>query len=167
MYLLRDEYVFDLEKPVVVEVPQAGHATYVFSKPPDVGHWIWLYAKTTRQDVRSTVTTSLNRSIFSVESSTAEPNPNGCANSACALAKHPTHLSKKRLLNRSYATERFSPDPTTTSTMGVSRQPARSTRLQYSSLVFTWTKGSRQVVTMLMELRDQCNSQADRIPGVH
>lgn len=52
MYLLRDEYVFDLEKPVVVEVPQAGHATYVFSKPPDVGHWIWLYAKTTRQDVR-------------------------------------------------------------------------------------------------------------------
>ena len=52
MHLLRDEYVFDLEKAVVVEVPQAGHAIYVFSKPPDVGHWIWLYAKTTRQDVR-------------------------------------------------------------------------------------------------------------------
>ena len=41
---------------MVVEVPQAGHATYVFSKPPDVKGWVWQYAKTTRQDVR------LNRS---------------------------------------------------------------------------------------------------------
>lgn len=52
MYLFRDEYIFDLEKAVVVEVPQAGHATYVFSKPPDVRSWVWQYAKTTRQDVR-------------------------------------------------------------------------------------------------------------------
>lgn len=52
MYLFRDEYIFDLEKAVVVEVPQAGHATYVFSKPPDVKSWVWQYAKTTRQDVR-------------------------------------------------------------------------------------------------------------------
>jgi hypothetical protein len=33
-------------------VPQAGHATYVFSKPSDVKHWVWQYAKTTRQDIR-------------------------------------------------------------------------------------------------------------------
>ena len=39
-------------RSVVVEVPQAGHATYVFSKPPDVKHWVWQYAKTTRQDIR-------------------------------------------------------------------------------------------------------------------
>jgi hypothetical protein len=37
---------------VVVEVPQAGHATDVFSKPSDVKSWAWQYAKTTRQDVR-------------------------------------------------------------------------------------------------------------------
>jgi len=37
---------------VVVEVPQAGHATYVFSKPPDVKSWVWQYANTTRRDVR-------------------------------------------------------------------------------------------------------------------
>lgn len=52
MYLFRNEYIFDLEKAVVVEVPQAGHATYVFSKPPDVKSWVWQYAKTNRQDVR-------------------------------------------------------------------------------------------------------------------
>lgn len=52
MYLFRDEYIFDLQKVVVVEVPQAGHATYVFSKPPDVKTWVWQYAKTTRQAVR-------------------------------------------------------------------------------------------------------------------
>jgi hypothetical protein len=52
MFLFRDEYIFDLEKTVVVEVPQAGHATYVFSKPAAITDWVWQYAKTTRQDIR-------------------------------------------------------------------------------------------------------------------
>src|SRR6202171_6210398 len=52
MYVFRDEYIFDLEKSVVVEVPQAGHATYVFAKPADAKQWVWQYAKTTRQDIR-------------------------------------------------------------------------------------------------------------------
>jgi hypothetical protein len=52
MYVFRDEYIFDLEKSIVVEVPQAGHATYVFTKPADVKQWVWEYAKTTRQDIR-------------------------------------------------------------------------------------------------------------------
>ncbi len=52
MFLFRDEYIFDLEKSVVVEVPQAGHATYVFAKPADVTDWVWQYAKTSRQDIR-------------------------------------------------------------------------------------------------------------------
>jgi hypothetical protein len=52
MYVFRDEYIFDLEKSVIVEVPQAGHATYVFKKTDDVKQWVWQYAKTTRQDIR-------------------------------------------------------------------------------------------------------------------
>lgn len=51
MYLFRDEYIFDLEKCVVVEVPQAGHATYVFAKPARFQEFVWQYAKTTRQDI--------------------------------------------------------------------------------------------------------------------
>jgi hypothetical protein len=52
MYVFREEYIFDLEKAIVVEVPQAGHATYVFEKPTDVKQWVWRYAETTRQDIR-------------------------------------------------------------------------------------------------------------------
>jgi hypothetical protein len=52
MFLFRDEYIFDFEKSVVVEVPQAGHATYVFAKPADVTEWVWQYAKASRQDIR-------------------------------------------------------------------------------------------------------------------
>jgi curved DNA-binding protein CbpA len=51
MYLFRDEYIFDLERCVVVEVPQAGHATYVFAKPSRLQEFVWQYAKTTRQDI--------------------------------------------------------------------------------------------------------------------
>jgi hypothetical protein len=51
MYLFRDEYIFDLERCVVVEVPQAGHATYVFPKPSRLQEFIWQYAKTTRQEI--------------------------------------------------------------------------------------------------------------------
>ena len=32
--------------------PQAGHATYVFTKPDNVKRWVWQCAKTTRQDIR-------------------------------------------------------------------------------------------------------------------
>jgi hypothetical protein len=52
MFVFRDEYIFDLERSVVVEMPKAGHATYVFAKPGDVGEWVWDYAKTTRHDIR-------------------------------------------------------------------------------------------------------------------
>jgi hypothetical protein len=52
IYLFRDEYIFDLEHAVAVEVPQAGHATYLFGKPANLGDWVWDYAKTTRQDIR-------------------------------------------------------------------------------------------------------------------
>ncbi len=52
MYVFREEYIFDLEKVIVVEVPQAGHATYVFEKPADIKGWVWRYAETTKQDIR-------------------------------------------------------------------------------------------------------------------
>jgi hypothetical protein len=51
VYLFREEYIFDLEKCVVVEVPQAGHATYVFAKPARLDEFVWQYAKSTRQDI--------------------------------------------------------------------------------------------------------------------
>jgi hypothetical protein len=52
MFVFRDEYIFDLEKSVAVEMPKAGHATYVFAKPSNLAAWVWDYAKTTRHDIR-------------------------------------------------------------------------------------------------------------------
>jgi hypothetical protein len=51
MYLFRDEYIFDLSSAVVVEIPQAGHATYVFEKPERLDEWMKKYVKTTRQAI--------------------------------------------------------------------------------------------------------------------
>jgi len=61
MYLFRDEYIFDL-RAVVVEIPQAGHATYVFQKPERLDEWVKKYVRTTRQEIlanRNSVAESL------------------------------------------------------------------------------------------------------------
>ena len=52
IYLFRDEYIFDLEKAVVVETPQLGHATYVFAKPRNLDSFLALYTKITKDDIR-------------------------------------------------------------------------------------------------------------------
>jgi hypothetical protein len=52
IYLFRGEYIFDLEKAVVVEAPQLGHATYVFAKPRSMEGFLVLYTKITKEDVR-------------------------------------------------------------------------------------------------------------------
>jgi hypothetical protein len=52
IYLFRDEYVFDVEKAVVVETPQLGHATYVFAKPSRMESFLALYTKTTKNNIR-------------------------------------------------------------------------------------------------------------------
>jgi hypothetical protein len=52
VYLLRDEYIFELEKAVVVETPQLGHATYVFAKPRDMDNFLARYTKTTKTGIR-------------------------------------------------------------------------------------------------------------------
>ena len=52
IYLLRDEYIFDVEKAVVVETPQLGHATYVFAKPRSMDSFLAMYTKITKDDIR-------------------------------------------------------------------------------------------------------------------
>jgi hypothetical protein len=52
IYLFRNEYIFDVEKAVVVETPQLGHATYVFCKPRSVESFLGLYTKITKDDIR-------------------------------------------------------------------------------------------------------------------
>jgi len=52
IYLFRCEYTFDLEHAIVVEVPQPGHATYVFAKPDDLSAFLAVYADTTKEDIR-------------------------------------------------------------------------------------------------------------------
>lgn len=52
LFLFRDEYIFQLGRTVVAEVPQLGHATYVFAKPADMREFMRRYASTTRDDIR-------------------------------------------------------------------------------------------------------------------
>ena len=53
VYLFRDEYIFDLERAAVAEIPCAGHATYVFAKSTGVTEFVDRYATTTRRDIRA------------------------------------------------------------------------------------------------------------------
>jgi hypothetical protein len=52
IYLFRDEYLFDVEKAVVVETPQLGHATYLFAKPGSMESFLAQYTKTTKNNIR-------------------------------------------------------------------------------------------------------------------
>jgi hypothetical protein len=52
IYLFRDEYIFDLEKAVVAETPQLGHATYIFTKPNNMEGFLATYTKITKGDIR-------------------------------------------------------------------------------------------------------------------
>ena len=52
IYLFREEYIFDVERAVVVETPQLGHATYVFAKPRSMDSFLALYTKITKDDIR-------------------------------------------------------------------------------------------------------------------
>lgn len=51
LYLFRSEYIFDLERAVVVETPQLGHATYLFSKPPSMAEFLAAYSLVGREDI--------------------------------------------------------------------------------------------------------------------
>jgi hypothetical protein len=52
VYLFRNEYIFDLERAVVAETPQLGHATYVFAKPRNRDIFLALYTRATKSDIR-------------------------------------------------------------------------------------------------------------------
>jgi hypothetical protein len=52
MYLFRAEYIMELEHAIIVEVPEVGHATYVFAKLNNIDLFARLYAKTTKDDIR-------------------------------------------------------------------------------------------------------------------
>jgi hypothetical protein len=51
LYLFRAEYIFDLETLIVVETPQLGHATYLFSKSSTMHDFLKLYSSTTREEI--------------------------------------------------------------------------------------------------------------------
>jgi len=52
LYLFRSEYIFDLETVVIVETPQLGHATYLFSKPASMTEFLAIYGSVTKDDIR-------------------------------------------------------------------------------------------------------------------
>ncbi len=52
IYLFRSEYIFDLERAAIVETPQLGHATYLFSKPPSMSEFLAIYRSVTKEDIR-------------------------------------------------------------------------------------------------------------------
>jgi len=52
IYLLRDEYIFELEKVVVVETPRLGNATYLFTKPQRMDAFLAAYTRVSKDDIR-------------------------------------------------------------------------------------------------------------------
>lgn len=51
LYLFRSEYIFD-GRAVIVETPQLGHATYLFSRPASMTDFLALYSRVTKDDIR-------------------------------------------------------------------------------------------------------------------
>ena len=51
-YLFGREFLFVLPNVVISEIPQAGHATYVFAKPQSLDAFMRRYGGTTRDDIR-------------------------------------------------------------------------------------------------------------------
>ncbi len=51
LYLFRSEYIFDLERGMVIETPELGHATYVFAKPESTAAFLADYAGITKEDI--------------------------------------------------------------------------------------------------------------------
>ena len=52
LYLFREEYIFDLESAIVAEIPQLGHATYVFAKRRSIEEFLAGYIRTSKEDIR-------------------------------------------------------------------------------------------------------------------
>ena len=63
-YLFRSEYIFDLEGAVVVETPQLGHATYLFSKPASLTEFLSIYSRLTKDEIRHNCNNAAERLGF-------------------------------------------------------------------------------------------------------
>lgn len=51
LYLFRAEYIFQLERAVVVETPQLSHATYLFARPSSMVEFLATYRQVAREDI--------------------------------------------------------------------------------------------------------------------
>lgn len=51
VYLFRSEYIFDCESAVLVETPQLGHATYLFSKPASMRDFLAIYSRAAHKEI--------------------------------------------------------------------------------------------------------------------
>jgi hypothetical protein len=51
-FLFRNEYLFLWPNVLIAEVPEKGHATYLFAKPECMDSFLSGYSKTTREDIR-------------------------------------------------------------------------------------------------------------------
>ena len=52
IYLFREEYIFEVEKALVVETPQLGHASYIFAKPRSMESFLALYTTSSKEHIR-------------------------------------------------------------------------------------------------------------------
>ena len=93
MYLFRDEYIFQLPRAIVAEVPQLGHATYIFARAGDVREFVnQLLPKPPETTFARTETTWPNNSVSSDGSCTAVIPEPGIGNCAVESAKQWTTL---------------------------------------------------------------------------
>ena len=53
VYLFRNEYLFVFDRTVVSEIPQAGHASYIFHPSTSLDAFLRSYAQTTRHAIRT------------------------------------------------------------------------------------------------------------------
>ena len=53
-----------MEKAVVVETPQLGHATYLFSKPKSMEEFLAAYIRSTKEDIRKNHSNSAEKLGF-------------------------------------------------------------------------------------------------------
>lgn len=51
-FLFRDGYLFVWRNALIAEIPEPGHATYLFAKPDNLDDFLERYAKLTREDIR-------------------------------------------------------------------------------------------------------------------
>jgi hypothetical protein len=58
VYLFRNEYLFLFGDTIISEIPQSGHASYIFHPPNSLEAFLRNYARTTRHGIRSEPTTA-------------------------------------------------------------------------------------------------------------